>query len=95
MRIDGTLLVEELALSNLNSRILPTPNLTTTDPALVYPIESLISDEEFRAIKIDTITKAGSDRDRMALLPHKGSRWIETKLRLAIQMPFGAKKNTM
>lgn len=87
--------VEELARSALNSRLLPIPNLTTTDPAQVYPLDTLIPEEEFKAIETKAITKAGSDRDRMALLPFGRSRWIESKMRLAIQMPFGAKTNTM
>ena len=73
----------------------PPPNMDTTDPAEVYPLDKLIPTDEYNSIDPDPIIKAAGDKERMGLLPFGSSRWIEQKLRLALNMPFAAKKSTV
>lgn len=73
----------------------PPPNLDTTDPEQVYALDKLIPTEEYASIDPDPIIKAGDDRERMQLLPFSSSRWIEQRLRLALNLPFGPKKSTV
>lgn len=86
---------EALEVLANNARLIPPPNLTTTDPEEVYALNDLIPSEEYSAIDPTPIIKAADDRERMKLLPFGSSRWIEQKLRLALNMPFGTKKPTV
>lgn len=66
---------------------IPPPNMSTTDPNKVYPLDVLIPPEETSAIHIvDAITKASTDKERMDLLPFGSSRWIEAKMRHAVSL---------
>lgn len=68
----------------------------TSEPSEVYSRKSIIPDDEWALISTSDLLKAVGDRERMALLPYRGSRWIEDKLRVAIEGSDGAKrKNTM
>lgn len=65
---------------------IPPPDMSTTDPNRVYPLEVLIPPEELSAIQVDALVKASTDKERMDLLPFGSSRWIEAKLRHAVQL---------
>lgn len=77
--------------------LIPKPNLSTSNLALVYPRESLLSDGEWQSIDASSINKAGDDKARMGLLPYRRSRFVEEKLRLACEssMSSSEKKTIM
>ncbi len=78
------------------SRLIPTPDTTTTDPASVYPLDSLISPEAYAAIDVRPFTAKGlAEHDRAQLLPFPGSRWLEAKLRLAVALPSDERKRAL
>lgn len=77
-------------------RFIPPPNMETTDPSKVYPVVgTLIPVEEFNAITVDAIARAGTDKERMELMPFRSSRWIEQKLRNAVTLSSHEKKKQM
>lgn len=74
------------------SRLIPTPNLITTDPSEVYPLSSLIPPEEAASINVLELSNAkADDKARLASLPFRSSRWLEQRLRLALELPSPAK----
>lgn len=76
----------------LVSRLIPAPNITTSDPSEVYPISLLIPPEEAAAIDIKGLANAkADDKERLAILPFRGSRWLEQRLRLALDLPSPVK----
>lgn len=68
--------------------------MSATDPSEVYTRKTIIPDDEWALISTSEILKAGGDRERMALMPYRSSRWIEEKLRVAIEGSDGAKRKT-
>ena len=74
---------EESAVT-LPSELIPTPDLDTIEPSLVYTREALIPEGEWMAIDANALIKAKDDRDRAGLLPYRRSRFAEGKMRVAI-----------
>ncbi|RSH91177.1 DNA-directed RNA polymerase I subunit rpa49 [Saitozyma podzolica] len=74
------------------SELIPTPNLETSQPDEVYPRESLILSDEWSAISVSELLKATDDKERVALLPYRRSRWIEAKMRSIINGPPAVRK---
>lgn len=74
------------------SELIPTPNLETSQPDEVYPRESLIPSDEWSAISVSELLKATDDKERVALLPYRRSRWIEAKMRSIINGPPAVRK---
>lgn len=66
------------------SDLIPTPNLTTTEPSEVYPRDSLIPSAEFSSIDVSNIMRARDDKGRSGSLPWRRSRWIEDKMRVTV-----------
>ncbi|KAI5448876.1 DNA-directed RNA polymerase I subunit rpa49 [Naganishia albida] len=95
--------IEEAARSAANanvdtpaSAILPPPNTNTTDPSEVYPLSALIPAEEAAAIDWKKLSNTKLDaKERVALFPFRGSRWLEQKMRLASELPEPIKKQQM
>lgn len=75
--------------------IVPTPNLVTKVPAEVYSRESIIPNNEWSSINVASIVKAKDDKERAAFLPYRRSRWIEDKIRVAIEGPASARKDRL
>lgn len=74
------------------SELIPTPNLDTSQPDEVYPRESLIPSDEWSAISVSELLKATDDKERVAVLPYRRSRWIEAKMRSIINGPPAVRK---
>ncbi|KAJ9104597.1 hypothetical protein QFC21_002095 [Naganishia friedmannii] len=78
------------------SPLIPWPNMTAFDPSQVYSLDILIPQEEASAIDVKPlIVKNLSDRDRMNMLPFCGSRWIEAKMRMALELPLKEQEKTL
>ncbi|KAL1411208.1 DNA-directed RNA polymerase I subunit rpa49 [Vanrija albida] len=77
------------------SELIPVPNLETSNPAEVYSREAIIPQAEWSAINVTPITQATDDRGRSAALPYRRSRWIEDKLRVAVNAPSSTRKNSL
>ena len=79
------------------SDLIPRPNLTTTEPSLVYPREALLSDAEWSAIDASGLLKARDDKSRAMLLPYRRSRYVENKMRQVVEtdMTTTFKKSTL
>lgn len=79
--------------ASLVSRLIPPPNMFTSNPSDVYPPSVLIPAEEAAAIDWKTLTNVKlEEKERIALLPYRGSRWLEQKLRLASELPPSTKE---
>ncbi|KAJ9098535.1 hypothetical protein QFC19_006303 [Naganishia cerealis] len=73
---------------NAISPLIPLPNMSTSDPSKVYPLDVLIPLEEASAIDVKSLLdKTLSDRERMNMLPFRASRWIEQKMRMSLELP--------
>lgn len=75
---------EEESAVALPSELIPTPDLNTIEPSLVYPREALIPEGEWMAIDANALIKAKDDKERAGLLPYRRSRYAESKMRMAI-----------
>jgi DNA-directed RNA polymerase I subunit RPA49 len=75
--------------------VIPVPNLTTTNIAEVYPREAIVPDNEWSALNVTEIVKAKDDKERVACLPYRRSRWIENKLRVAVEGPASVRKQNL
>jgi hypothetical protein len=68
--------------------------MLTSNPSEVYPPSVLIPSEEAAAIDWKKLTNVKiEEKERMALLPYRGSRWLEQKLRLASDLPPSTKEH--
>jgi DNA-directed RNA polymerase I subunit RPA49 len=66
--------------------------MNTSDPSEVYPGSLLIPPEEAAVIDVKQLSSAKlDDKERLAMLPFRGSRWLEQRLRLALDLPSPAK----
>ncbi|WWD01572.1 hypothetical protein V866_008517 [Kwoniella sp. B9012] len=64
------------------SELIPTPDLTTSDPSEVYPRDSLISPSEWQSINVSQLVHAEDEDNRQKLLPpHKKSFWLQGRIR--------------
>jgi len=75
---------EEVSDVTLPSELIPTPDLETIEPSLVYTREALIPEGEWMAIDANALIKAKDDRERAGLLPYRRSRFAEGKMSMAI-----------
>ncbi|KLT40443.1 RNA polymerase I associated factor, A49-like protein [Cutaneotrichosporon oleaginosum] len=75
--------------------VIPVPNLTTTKVSEVYPRESIVPDNEWSALNVAEILKAKDDKERVACLPFRHSRWIENKLRVVVEGPPTVRKQNL
>lgn len=75
--------------------VIPVPNLTTSNVAEVYPCEAIVPDHEWSALNVADIVRAKDDKERSACLPYRRSRWIESKLRVAVEGPTSARKTSL
>lgn len=75
--------------------VIPTPNLVTKIPAEVYSRQAIVPNTEWSSIDVAPLVKAKDDRERSAFLPYRKSRWIEDKIRVAIDGPQSARKDRL
>lgn len=62
----------------------------------MYPLSALIPAEEAAAIDWKKLSNTKLDaKERVALFPFRGSRWLEQKMRLASELPEPIKKQQM
>jgi hypothetical protein len=61
----------------------------------VYPRSTIISDSEWSAIDVKGIAAASDDRERSGLLPFSRCRWIEDKMRVAVEGPKQKRKDSL
>ena len=61
----------------------------------MYPRESIIPSNEWSSLDVAPIVKAKDDKARVMCLPYKRSRWIENKLRVAVEGPSSARKDRL
>lgn len=70
--------------------------MNTSDPGHVYSLDILIPQEEAAAIDVKPLLdKSVSDRDRMSMLPFSSSRWLEAKMRMALELPSKYQEKTL
>lgn len=75
--------------------VIPTPNLVTKVPGEVYPRQAIVPNNEWSSIDVGPLVKAKDDRERSTFLPYRQSRWIEDKLRVAVEGPASARKERL
>lgn len=67
--------------------------MATSNPSEVYPLSVLIPAEEAAAIDWKKLSNVKlEEKERISLLPFRGSRWLEQKLRLASELPASTKE---
>jgi DNA-directed RNA polymerase I subunit RPA49 len=70
--------------------------MNTINPSEVYPISTLIPAEEAAAIDWKKLSNTKLDeKERIALLPFRGSRWLEQRLRLISELPASSKEHQL
>jgi hypothetical protein len=70
--------------------------MTTSEAGEVYSLDILVPQEELAAVDVKPLLdKNTSDRERMNMLPFSGSRWIEAKMRIALQLPLKEQEKTL
>lgn len=75
--------------------VIPVPNLTTSNVDEVYPRAAIVPDHEWSALNVTDIVKAKDDKERVACLPYRRSRWIENKLRVVVEGPASVRKQNL
>ncbi|OCF31519.1 hypothetical protein I316_06922 [Kwoniella heveanensis BCC8398] len=76
------------------SELIPTPNLTTSDPTEVYPRDSLLTPAEWSSIDVSHLLAEQDDKARTGLLPYRRSYWLSSKMRVIIHLDNKAARRT-
>ena len=77
------------------NRLIPPFSVAATDPAEVYPLHDIIPEVEWKALVVSPFDSAETHGDRLALLPHRMSKWVEDHLRAIIDSTSKAKKKNL
>lgn len=77
------------------NRLIPPFNATTTDPSDVYPLHDIISESEWKALSVTAFDDANDDKERIALLPFRYSKWLTSHLNNISQETGKSKKKHM
>ncbi|KZT23008.1 Rpa49 subunit specific to nuclear RNA polymerase I [Neolentinus lepideus HHB14362 ss-1] len=77
-----------------SSRLIPEYQAGAATPDDVYQLHDIIPEVEWNALSVSALTAAQSQRERVALLPHTRSIWINQNLHLLFSAPK-VNKNTV
>ncbi|KAF8735811.1 hypothetical protein AX14_001453 [Amanita brunnescens Koide BX004] len=91
----GGLMTQEEAIETADkNRLIPPYLASATKPEDVYPLHDIIPETEWKTLSIGAFEQAGTEKDMIALLPYRHSKWINGHLeRLMKQSGKGRKKN--
>lgn len=65
-----------------NNRLIPPFSTAATEPGDIYPLYSIIPENEWKALSISGFDNTSSDKERIALLPHPHSDWVKQHLQV-------------
>jgi DNA-directed RNA polymerase I subunit RPA49 len=77
------------------NRLIPPFNATTMDPSDVYPLHDIVSEAEWKALSVTAFDDANDDKERIALLPFRYSKWLTNHLSNISQEAGKSKKKRM
>ncbi|KAJ8075138.1 DNA-directed RNA polymerase I subunit rpa49 [Marasmius tenuissimus] len=77
----GLLSTEQAKEVEDSNRLIPAFNDTTTDPAEIYSLHSIIPEAEWRVIDTAKFDAAKSVKDKTALLPSAHPQWIQNHVK--------------
>ncbi|GLB44229.1 putative rpa49 subunit specific to nuclear rna polymerase i [Lyophyllum shimeji] len=72
----GLMTAEEAKEEADKNRLIPPFDAAATDPEDVYLLHNIIPEVEWKALSVSQFDQAGSDKERVALLPFKWSNWL-------------------
>jgi DNA-directed RNA polymerase I subunit RPA49 len=75
------------------ARLIPEHDPDAADPSGVYPLHNIIPEAEFSALSVSRLLAAKTDFERLALLPHSRSSWVQQHLALAFASPKPRKEH--
>ncbi|KAL4253801.1 RPA49/POLR1E RNA polymerase subunit family protein [Abortiporus biennis] len=78
---------EETEAKANEHRLIPPFNQDAARPEDVYALKDLIPDNEYNAILVSALKDAGTEKERLAILPWSRSDWISAHLRLVFAAP--------
>ncbi|KAK0189600.1 RNA polymerase I associated factor, A49-like protein [Armillaria mellea] len=84
-------LQEAKEVADMN-RPIPPYNATTSDPAEVYDLHDIISENEWKVIPTEILNKSTSEHEKAALLPARNSDWVYSNLKRLNLSEKGTKK---
>ena len=62
------------------NRLIPPFSESATDPADIYPLYDIIPKAELKSLSISQFDAAQSQKERIAMLPHRNSTWVNDHL---------------
>ncbi|KAF8889068.1 RNA polymerase I associated factor, A49-like protein [Infundibulicybe gibba] len=78
----GLLTTEEAKFVADSNRLIPQFDATATDPADVYPLHNIIPEAEWKMISVVAFDDAQNDKERIALLAMRGSKWLNDHIKM-------------
>ncbi|KAF9451334.1 Rpa49 subunit specific to nuclear RNA polymerase I [Macrolepiota fuliginosa MF-IS2] len=92
---EGLMTAEEAKEIADSNRLIPPFSATATEPDDVYPLHSIIPENEWKALSVSSFDEASDNKERIALLPHSRSEWVNARMRIWGQTDSGKdrKKN--
>ncbi|KIK09570.1 hypothetical protein K443DRAFT_390225 [Laccaria amethystina LaAM-08-1] len=91
----GLMSTEEAKDAADQNRLIPPFNATTMDPSDVYPLHDIVSEAEWKALSVTAFDDANDDKERIALLPFRYSKWLTSHLSNISQEAGKSKKKRM
>ncbi|KAI0339086.1 RNA polymerase I associated factor, A49-like protein [Trametopsis cervina] len=79
--------LEEAKATADSSRLIPPYDEHATQPNDVYKLHDIIPEAEFNALSTTPLKSAGSQKDRVAMLPYGRSLWVNQHLNLLYNTP--------
>ncbi|KXN83994.1 DNA-directed RNA polymerase I subunit rpa49 [Leucoagaricus sp. SymC.cos] len=86
---EGLMTAEEAKEVTDNNRLIPPFSTTATKPDDIYPLHSIIPETEWKALSLSAFDETTSDKERIALLPHSRSQWVNAHMRIWGRPNFG------
>ncbi|KAJ7619410.1 Rpa49 subunit specific to nuclear RNA polymerase I [Roridomyces roridus] len=80
----GLMTADEAKELSDSSRQIPVFDATATEPADVYPLHGIIPEPEWKTLPVNPLQEASSAKERKATLPHQKSRWLNSRVELAM-----------
>mgnify|MGYP001363711507 CR=1 FL=1 len=78
---EGLMTSEEAKTFADANRLIPPFDLEATQPSDIYPLHGIIPEAEYKALSISAFESTSNEKERLALLPYRHSKWIQHHLR--------------
>ncbi|KAF7759726.1 hypothetical protein Agabi119p4_11421 [Agaricus bisporus var. burnettii] len=78
----GLMTTEEAKEAADTNRLIPPFSTSATEPEDIYPLHKIIPETEWKALSLSAFDDTSSDKERIALLPHSRSNWLNAHMHI-------------